>query len=399
MTVKFASITERLSGLGSEKWAVHLLALKMQDEGRDVIKMTIGEPDVPPPDSLIKTAVAAMENGRTRYSNGRGETNLLAALSKRYTRSSGRAIGPDQFICLPGTQSSLYAVLQGIAQAGDEVLVGDPMYATYQGVIAASGATMVPVPIRAENGFRIAASDIAARITPRSRAILLNSPHNPSGAILTADDIGQIGALAIKHDLWIIADEVYEELVFDAATFVSALTFEELAERVIVVSSISKSHAAPGFRSGWCVGSSDFIKRLLPVAETMLFGNQPFIADMTAEAVSAASDVAAGMRSRFAKRADLMFAALDGVAGLRVSRPEAGMFALIDVSATGMGSEEYALDLLENAGVAVMPGASFGDCITDWVRVALTVDDDTTLQACERIADHATALLKLKEAS
>ncbi len=397
--MRFAEITERLAGLGSEKWAVHLRALKMQAEGRDIIKMTIGEPDVPPPAALIKTAVTAMENGRTRYSNGRGEPNLLQALSKRYTQSTGRVIAPDQFICLPGTQSALYVAMQGIAQAGDEVLVGDPMYATYEGVIAACGATMVPVPIRAENGFRLAAEDIAARITPQSRVILLNSPHNPSGAILTAEDIVAIGALAIKHDLWIVADEVYEELVFDAATFVSPLAFEALAERVVVVSSISKSHASPGFRSGWCVGSSDFIERLLSVAETILFGNQPFIADMTAEAISNPSDVAVGMRRRFARRAGLMFDGLDGVAGLKVSQPEAGMFALIDVSSLGMNSNEYALDLLENSGVAVMPGASFGDCITGWVRVALTVDDETTLRACERIAEHANTLNKMKEAS
>lgn len=397
--MRFATRTERLADLGSAKWTVHLRAVDMQAEGRDIIKMTIGEPDVPPPRALLKVAADAMYNGRTRYSNGRGELDLLDALSKRYTQTAGRAIAPDQFICLPGTQSSLYMVLQGIAQAGDEVLVGDPMYATYEGVIAASGARMVPVPIRAENGFRLAADDIAARITPRSCAILLNSPHNPSGAILTADDIAAIGALAVKHDLWIIADEVYEELVFDNATFVSPLTFAELAERVIVVSSISKSHAAPGFRSGWCIGASDFIKRLLPVAETMLFGNQPFIADMTAKAIAAPSEVAAGMRRRFSRRADLLFDMLDGVAGLTVNRPEAGMFALIDVSALGMASDEYALDLLESTGVAVMPGASFGDCLTHWVRVALTVDDEATLRACARIADHANALIKLKEAS
>lgn len=397
--MRFANITERLASLGSEKWEVHLLALRLQAEGRDIIQLTIGEPDVPPPATLVKSAVTAMEAGRTRYSNGRGERGLLEALSARYTKSAGRAIAPDQFICLPGTQSALYVAMQGIAQAGDEVLVGDPMYATYEGVIAASGATMIGVPTRAENGFRIAAVDIEARITPRSRAILLNSPHNPSGAILTADDIAQIGALAVKHDLWIIADEVYEELVFDNATFVSPLFFKEFADRVIVVSSISKSHASPGFRSGWCVGSSDFIKRLLPVAETMLFGNQPFIADMTAEAVSEPSEVAIGMRRRFARRADMLFAAIDGVAGLKVCRPDAGMFALVDISSLGMGSDAYAVDLLQNGGVAVMPGASFGDCIADWVRIALTVDDDAFAQACTRIKNHANTLIKLKEAS
>ncbi len=397
--MKFSARTNRLASLGGEKWAVHLLALEMLAEGHDIIKMTIGEPDVPPPTDLIKVAVSAMKGGRTRYSNGRGERGLLEALSRRYSQSSGRQIAPEQVLCLPGTQTALFTVMLGIAQEGDEVLVGDPMYATYEGVIAASGATMIGVPIRSENGFRIAAEDIAVKITPQSRAILLNSPHNPSGAILTADDIAQIGALAIKHNLWIIADEVYEELVFDHASFVSALAFEELADRVIVVSSISKSHAAPGFRSGWCIGSADFIKRLLSVAETMLFGNQPFIADMTAEAVSSPSEVAAGMRLRFARRADLIFDALDGVAGLRVSRPEAGMFALVDVSALGMGSADYVLDLLENAGVAVMPGASFGDCLSNWVRVALTVDDETVTLACLRIAEHANTLIKLKQTS
>lgn len=384
--MRYAAITERLAGLGGAKWAVHARARQMKAEGRDVIELTIGEPDVPTPPDLMTLANKAMQAGRTGYSNGQGEPALLRALAERYSARRGRPILPDQIMCFPGTQTTLYAVLMGLVGEGDEVLLGDPMYATYEGLIAATGATMVPVPLRANAGFRIRAEDIADRITPASRVIMLNSPHNPTGAVLSRDDFAQIGALAKAHDLWILCDEVYEDLVFDGVAFASPLDLPDLADRVIVASSISKSHAAPGFRSGWCVGPADFAARLLPLSETMLFGNQPFIADMTAAAIAAGSPVAAGMAERFARRAGLIAQRLDGVAGLRVHRPDAGMFALIDVGTDG---EAFALALLEQVGVAVMPGPSFGDALRNWLRLSLTQPDDIIAEACTRIANFA----------
>jgi arginine:pyruvate transaminase len=389
--MRYADVTDRLAGLGGRKWAVHAKARAMKAAGHPVIELTIGEPDVPTPAILSCAAIAAMQAGRTGYSNGQGEPGLVRALAERYSARRGRVIRPDQVMCFPGTQTTLYAALTGLVQAGDEVLVGDPMYATYEGLIVATGATVVPVPLRPEHGFRIRAEDIAARITPRSRVIFLNSPHNPTGAVLRADEVAAIGALARRHDLWILADEVYEEMVFDGVTFTSPLDDAGLGERVIVASSISKSHAAPGFRSGWLVGPADFTRRLLPLSETMLFGNQPFIADMTMLAVQQPSPVAAGMRSRFQRRAGLIAAALNGVAGLRVHQPEAGMFGLIDVRATGLSGEAFALALLEREGVAVMPGESFGAALAGWVRVALTQEDAVTAEACARIAGFASA--------
>ncbi|MCK8485079.1 pyridoxal phosphate-dependent aminotransferase [Aliiroseovarius sp. S2029] len=390
--MKYAEITRRLAGLGGAKWDVHVRARALRAKGCDVIELTIGEPDVPTPPALIDAAAAAMQAGRTGYSNGRGEPGLRSALAERYTHRTGRAISADQVMCFPGTQTALFTVLMGLAEPGCEVLVGDPMYATYEGVIRASGADMVPVPLRPENGFRLAADDIAARITPQTRAILLTTPHNPTGSILTPSDIDAIGALALQHDLWIISDEVYEDLVFDGETFTSPLSRAQLADRVVVVSSISKSHAAPGFRSGWCVGPEAFTDALLPLAETMLFGNQPFIADMTEQAVRDGSEVAPGMARRFAARARHLADRLGGGSDLVVHTPQAGMFAMIDVSSTGMSGHAYALHLLEHAHVAVMPGASFGTTLDGWVRVALTVDDDAFDTACTRIIDHAAHL-------
>jgi arginine:pyruvate transaminase len=387
--MKYAPVTDRLATLGGAKWGVHYRARALAAEGRPIIELTIGEPDLPPPATLIEDAATALRAGRTGYSNGRGEAGLLAALSDRYSARRGQAIGPERFLCLPGTQTVLYMVLSALTTTGDEVLVGDPMYATYEGVIRASGATMVPVPLRAEHGFRMRAEDVTARITPQSRVLFLNSPHNPTGSVLTAKDLAELGEVARAHDLWILSDEVYEDLVFPGVTFASPMDMADLADRVIAASSISKSHAAPGFRSGWCVGPEEFISRALPLAETMLFGNQPFLADATAAALSQPSPVAAAMAARFQARAQMLAGALDGVAGLRVHLPDAGMFALLDVRATGMGGEAFALALLEAEGVAVMPGESFGAGLSGWLRISLTRPDAEIAEAGRRIAAFA----------
>lgn len=387
--MKYAPVTDRLAGLGGAKWQIHARARAMKQAGEQVIELTIGEPDVATPPELIEAATRAMQAGRTGYSNGHGEPEALLALSARYSARRGRHIGAENIMTFPGTQTTLFAVLNALVTAGDEVLLGDPLYATYEGLVASTGATLVRVPLRPENGFRMSVADVAARITPNSRVLFLNTPHNPTGAVLRREDIAALGELARKHDLWIVSDEVYEELVFDNVPFASPLDFAELAERTVVACSISKSHAAPGFRSGWCVGPEEFVQRLLPLSETMLFGSQPFIADMTARAVAQPSVVAAGMRDRFSRRAGLIAARLDGVAGLRVHRPEAGMFALIDVRSSGLSGEAFALALLYDQKVAVMPGESFGQSLQGWLRVSLTQPDEVIATACDRIADFA----------
>lgn len=389
--MRYAPVTDRLADLGGAKWEVHALARRMQAAGEAVIELTIGEPDVATPPALLETAARSMAAGRTGYSNGRGEPALVAALAARYTARRGREIGRDQVMCLPGTQTTLYAILQTLVTSGDEVLVGDPMYATYEGLIRATGATVVPVPLRPDAGFRIQPTDIAARITPRSRVLFLNSPHNPTGAVLSRDDLTALCRLAAEHDLWVLCDEVYEDLCFPGVTFASPLDLPDYADRVIVASSISKSHAAPGFRSGWCVGPAEFCSRLLPLSETMLFGSQPFIADMTAEAVSSPSPIAAEMMARFQRRAQLIHDRLQGTAGIHVHMPQAGMFALLDIRATGLSGDAFARALLAQAKVAVMPGESFGTALAGWVRLSLTQPDDRIVEACTRIATFAAA--------
>lgn len=386
--MKYASITDRLAPLGSGKWAVHVESRLMQAAGEDVIELTIGEPDLPPDLALLDVCATAMYAGRTRYSSGRGEHATRAAIAAKYSRRTGRIISPDEVLIFPGTQTAAALTMLALVEAGDGVLVGDPLYATYEAVIRGPGAEPVYVPLRPENGFHMQAEDLAAAVTPACRVLLLNSPHNPTGATLSAAEIAAIGEVARAHDLWIVSDEVYEELIF-AGTFASPFDDPALADRTIALSSISKSHAAPGFRSGWAVGPREFCERALPVSETVLFGTQPFIADMTAHALTHSFDTAARLCANYRRRAAIVERGLAGETAVRAFPPEAGMFSLLDVRGTGLSGAEFAWALLKEQRVAVMPGGSFGANAAGFVRLSLTVDDALVSEACARIARFA----------
>jgi arginine:pyruvate transaminase len=396
--MRYASITDRLAHLGSGRWALHIAARRMKAEGEDVIELTIGEPDVAPDKALLDEAARAMYAGRTRYSNGRGEPATLKALVEKYAKRRP-GVTERNFLCFPGTQSALYCVMTGLVGAGDGVLVGDPLYATYEGVIASTGAHMIPVPLRPEKKFHLQAEDLERAITPEARVLLLNTPHNPTGAVLKASEIAAIGEICRKHDLWIVCDEVYEQLIFEGIAFASPFDMPQLAERTIVVSSISKSHAAPGLRSGWAAGPEEFCEKLLPVSETMLFGVQPFISDMTAKALSEHFDTADVMRENYRRRAAIVEKAFAGSNLVKPMAPEGGMFILLDVTATGLNGEEFAWELLREEKVAVMPGTSFGDQAAGFLRISLTVPEDVVATAMGRVADLASRIASRKEAA
>lgn len=389
MTRNFATITDRLFDTGSAKWAVHLSARERQAAGADIVELTIGEPDLPPDPVLIDIAEKAMRDGRVGYSNGQGEPELIEALVERYRRRRPDIIG-DHVLCFPGTQTALFTTMMALTETGDDVLVGDPFYATYEGVIRASGAQSVSVRLRPEHGFRLQPEDLDAAVTPTSKVLLLNSPQNPSGAVLDAAAVQAIGEVCQKHDLWLVCDEVYEELVFDGV-FASPFDIPAFADRTIALSSISKTYAAPGFRSGWAIGPTDFCDAVLPLSEAMLFGNQPFIADMTTYALNNPSDTAQKMRKDYKRRASIFVDKLGKIDGLRLHRPESGMFILADVAGTGLDGKAFSWALLE-AGVAVMPGSSFGENAADLIRLSLTVPDDAVISACARIQDFVQSL-------
>ena len=352
--------------------------------GEPVIMLSIGEPDFAPSAAVLDAAADAMRRGRNRYSSGQGEPAVLDAIARRYSRTAARPVLPSQCCFLPGTQTALFATMLALLDEGDEVVVGDPYYATYESVIAAAGGRIVPVPTLPEQGFHLGADALARAITPRTRVLLLNSPGNPTGAVLSLDEIAAIGVVCVEHGLTIVSDEVYAELSF-GAPFASPIQLAALQEQTVVVSSLSKSHALPGFRCGWAVGSRSFAERLLSISEAMLFGSQPFLQDATAFALEVETGDVARMREGYARRARLVVEYLGRSPVLGVRMPEAGMFVMLDVRRTGLSGDEFARRLLDERAVAVMPGESFGRGGAGHVRIALTIEDSRLVEACERI--------------
>ena len=366
-------MSDRLSGLGAAKWAVHVEGLARTTAGEKVTFLSIGEPDLPPPASVLDQAVASMRGGRLKYAAGQGEQVALDAIATHLSRRSGQEVSPDQIVYTAGTQNGLCTVLMTLVQTGDEVLVPDPYYATYEGLVAASGATFVPVPTLPEDGFHVTAKQIEAAITPRSRVLLLNTPSNPTGAVLSQNEIDEIGEVCERHDLWIVVDEVYADLTY-GAPFCSPFDRPHLRHRTLAVSSISKSHALPGFRAGWIASPLDVTQRLVLVAEAMLFGSQPFIEDALAVALSQRHPEVENLSAAFKDRAQQLVGAFEGSTAAKARMPEGGMFIMVDIRETGMSGEDFAWMLLNDHDIVVMPGESFGTGGAGHIRLALTND-------------------------
>jgi arginine:pyruvate transaminase len=390
--MKLAKIADRLQGLGADKWAVHLEGKQRAAAGQDMIFLSIGEPDAPPPQAILDVASGQMNKRRLQYSSGQGEQTVLEALSRHYTKQTGRAISSDQFLFLPGTQTALSVAFLSIIEEGDEVLMFDPYYATYEAVVRLPGGVPVPVPLDPDRGFHPDLKLVEAAITPRTRAILLNSPSNPTGAVFNAEEVAAIGALAKKHNLWIVSDEVYATLVHGNHVFTSPFFDKDLEERVIVCSSVSKSHALPGFRCGWIAASADYCAKAVPVAESLLFGSPQFLQDAVAFALDTHFDELDKVQSDYQSRGRALLEGLVSCNKVSARAPEGGMFVMVDVRKTGISGEEFARRLLREYNVVTMPGESFGACGAGHLRVALTVDDVKMKEAARRIAQLASSL-------
>jgi arginine:pyruvate transaminase len=390
--MRYASITRRLEGLGTDKWAVHYAARALVERGEKVLFLSIGEPDQRTPGAIEDEAVARLRAGRTRYSSGAGEDSVRAAVAARYAARSGRAVGPDQVIFMPGAQSALCAAMFALAESGDEVVVPNPFYATYDGIIAATGARQVNVRTRPRERFHLTPQALEAAITGRTRVLLLNSPSNPTGAVLAQDEIAAIGEVCRRHDLWIVSDEVYETLIFGNARFASPFDNPGLAERTVVVSSLSKSHAMTGYRAGWALGPAEFIHRMLPFAEALLFGCQPFIQDAATFALCNDFAECETMRAAYERRARLIVSHLENAPRIKAAMPEGGMFIFADVRGTGLSGHDFAMRLLAEEKVAVMPGESFGPAGAGHVRIGLAAGDGLITEASGRIAAFARRL-------
>jgi len=321
-----------------------------------------------------------------------GKPALRELIARQHQQQTGQTATAANVAVLAGAQCALYSVAQCILDPGDEVIAPEPMYVTYEAALESTGAHLVRVPLRPENGFSLRVEDIAAAITPQTKVLLLNFPHNPTGQVLSQSQWAEIAELCRAHDLWLVSDEVYAHLIYDQP-HVSPARLPGMAERTATINSLSKSHAMTGWRLGWVVGPEALIGHLAHLSICMLYGCPGFTQDAALTALQAVDDIVPGMRESYRKRCDVVCRALADCDLLDVVAPQAGMFMLVDVRKTGLSAYAFAERLLGEYDVSVLDGKAFGPSATGFVRLSMTADEDGLTAACQRMRDLAATCI------
>lgn len=384
--VKFSPLVKRIGGDGADAWLTHYAALAARERGEDVIILSVGDPDLETPAPVIERAIAAMRSGDTHYAAAAGRLELRAAIARAHATRSGQRVTADNVVYFAGAQNALFVASLCLAGPGDEVLSFEPLYPTYPATLEVSGARLIRAPATADMRPDVAA--LAGLITARTRAIIWATPNNPSGIVLSASELAAIAELAVRHELWLVSDEVYAGLAEGGR--VPSLA-AQLPEQVVTLGSLSKSHAMTGWRAGWLVGPRPLAVHAEHMAMCMLFGLPPFIQEAAITALELADEAEARMRAYCSARQARFAQGIRGIPGLRALTPEAGMFMLLDVSGTGLSGTEFVRGLFAAERVSVLDGAAFGRATAGCVRVCFASDERTLDQACERLRRFCSA--------
>ncbi len=382
--MRFASRMQRLGTESAFEVLAH--ARRLEAAGHSVVHLEIGEPDFATPDNIIEAAYQAMKHGATHYTPAAGIPQVREAIAAEMRRRGDIEVSADQVVVVPGSKNILLFALLALIEPGDEVLLPDPGYPVYQSLIDFVEAVAVPIAIREEQDFRMDLDEVAGKITPKTRMIIINSPQNPTGGVLTESDLDRLAELALRHDLWILSDEIYSEICFGELPK-PIWSRPGLAERTIVMDGLSKTYAMCGWRLGYGVMPKELAERMA----TLLINTSSCAAAFTQlaaiEALEAPESQLAveKMVAAFQSRRDVIVAGLNGIPGVRCHLPLASFYAFPNVSGTGISSRELARRLLEEAGVACVAGEAFGKLGRDHLRFAYTVSEHQIRQALERI--------------
>lgn len=384
--VSFSSLVHRISGQRSTAWAVHHAGRQRQADGGDVIFLSIGDPDFATPEPIVERAVEALRSGDTHYTVAAGRPALRSAIADRFAARTGAPVDERNVVVVPGTQNALFATSLCLLEPGDEVISFDPMYVTYEATLCVGGAHLVPVAAPAEGGFRPDPALVESAITPRTKAIMLTTPANPTGVVASRTELQGLAELAIENDLWVIADEVYADLVYDGE-HCSIAGIDGMAERTATVSSLSKSHAMTGWRCGWIIGPAELAQHVERLAMPMLYGIPGFVQEAAIRALTDADAIVDEMRATYRRRRDLVVDLLAEARNLPVLSPAAGMYVMVDVRAFAMTSAEFSWTLLDRKNVSALDAGAFGPSADGWLRLAFTVGEAELTEGCRRIVE------------
>ena len=379
-----------LTPSGSDGWEVFYRARQMKATGTPVVELTIGEHDIRTDPSILNAMHDAALGGHTGYASVPGTPDLRAAVAKRIEKATGVPTTPDNILITPGGQAALFAAHNAVLDEGDAALFVDPYYATYPGTIRGVGGVPHPVQAQPEHGFQPQADALAAAATSTgAKSLLINTPNNPTGAVYGAETLGGIADVCIEHDLWLISDEVYDTQVWDG-THISPRALPGLAERTLVVGSMSKSHAMTGSRVGWICGPEAVVEHLINLATHTTYGVPGYIQDAAHFALNEGPALEQQVAAPFARRRQITEDVLAGQNVVRASPTQGAMYAMLDIRATGMSGFDFANALLDTHAIATMPGESFGQAAAGHIRVAMTIDDAQYKAALLTLLDFAT---------
>tara|TARA_R110002096_G_C14661942_1_gene728484 strand:+ start:12000 stop:13187 length:1188 start_codon:yes stop_codon:yes gene_type:complete len=380
---KLSSLTKRISGPSSAAWDVGDVASKRILKGEDIIHLGIGDPELDTPEAIRNTLHDAVEQGKTHYAPLAGEYALREAISEHASVLYQGGVEADDIVICNGAQGALFSTFLCLTEAGDEVIVFEPYYAPYPAVVTAAGAKMVSVVLDKEAGYPLDFDKIKDAVTPRTKAILVNSPGNPSGAVFDQAVLSELALFCKENSIWLISDEVYWSLCFENAHS-SAYIMEQCRDMMVVVNSLSKSHAMTGWRIGWAIGPKHFIKAMTDLSQALYFGINQFVQNAAITAL-ADKNTTEDFKNLFRQRRDALCSGLRKSNHLDFAVPRGGMFVLLDISRTGLSGKEFAEQLLNEEKVAVVPGFGFGEFVGNTVRIGFLCEEEKLEDAARRI--------------
>lgn len=360
---------------------MELLAAKLDN----VISLGIGEPDFDTPAIIIEKAYEGAKAGHTHYTPSQGDPELLNKLAETINKTTSPKVSPSSIVIASGGMCALTAALRTLLEQGEHVLLVEPHFPDYMAHIALAGGVAVKVPSTFENGFVPRPEDIEKVITPKTRAIILNSPNNPTGAVIPGNVLDSIALIANRHNLVVISDEVYDRILFDKQPFESIYTRPGMAERTLVVKSFSKTYAMTGWRVAYCYGPRSLIEQMVKVINYSTACACSVSQRGAIAALDVDSSIVEQMKNRFKARAELVCSRLNTMKGVKVLKPNGSFYVFVDISQITMQSRKFALRLLEEQKVVVVPGYAFGDSGEGCFRIACTRSRSTLEEAMNRI--------------
>ncbi len=353
---------------------------------KDTINFGIGEPGFATGRNVIDATYAAMNNGATKYVSNAGLQPLREAIAAKYRREQGIECAPANVHVFNGATHALLMAMLCTMDPGDEILIPCPYYAAYIGMADVACVGIVDVPVYEKDKFHVKAENLEKCLTPKTKAILINSPSNPLGSVTPAEDLKQIAEFAIAHDLWVIADEPYEALLYDGAKHVCLGSFPGMAERTVICNSVSKTYAMAGFRIGYCVAPEEMCMQMTRVQSSMISSVAAPMQYAALEALTGPQDYVAEMVAEYDKRRKIMVEGLNRLKGFSCLAPEGAFYTFPNVTETGMNDRDLAFYLLENTGVVTVPGSAFGKYGEGYLRVSYCTETEKIVEGLDRMA-------------